>query len=503
MFKSRYDENFIGKLLFLLSIVILALMNAVLFIKPFVEIDEWFTRGLVEFPAYQVVTVTGIDVHPPLYYLIVKAAMKILTLAHVHYDLVFLIKFMSVVPFIILLIVCVTKIRNDYGWLTSGFFALSLGVMSGFFMVFLTARMYSWAVLFMVLAFICLGDVLKDSSYKSWILMAIFSTLGAYTHYFVAISVIVMYMLLLINILVNRKFGFGKEDIKKWVISTVIGILLYLPWVFTLLGQLTKVHEKYWLKTPGLAKIVTSLSYVFTSNETLMTAVPLAVIVVAILIYITLRYAKNQNKDNSYLLMGVGIYAVTLTGSLVISYTFKPILLERYLFPSIAVFWLAVSILIGEKDFRKYAMPVVILLLIFAAFNVVDQIDTIDHEYNKTLETNQVLDDLNTNDTIIVFKGVQKYVRYSKELNNTKQYNVFGYDNKTHKEPYVKLLKLNAKSFKFPDDIYENPDKQIIYIAGDDNLIPSQLNSTRFFNLKGTVFYNITSNPSMNISDIL
>lgn len=500
MFKNRYDEDFVGKILFLLSIVILGLMNVVLFIKPFMETDEWFTKGLVQLPASQVVTITGIDVHPPLYYLIVKAPMKILSMMNMNYDLVFLVKFMSVVPFIILLIVCITKIRNDYGWLACGFFALSMGAMSGFFMAFLTARMYSWAILFLVLAFICVGDILKDSSYRSWILLAIFSTLAAYTHYFAAISAVVMYMLLLIYIIAERKSRFGMSDVKKWVISTVIGILLYLPWVFTLMGQLSSVHEQYWIADPSLNTVLTSISYIFTSNETFLLDVALAIVVLAIFVIVLARYARNKNRDNSYVLMGVSIYILTLAIALIVSYTFKPILLERYLFPSIAVFWLAVSILIGEIDFKKYAMPIIIIFLVFAAFSIVDQIGSVDHEYAKTVETQHFLDEINDNNTIVVFKGMQKYVRYGKELDNTEQYNVFKHDNKTYKLSYVKLLNLNDDSFNFPEDVYKNPDKQILYLSGDDKLIPSDLNSTRIFNLKGTIFYNITSdNPSSEI----
>lgn len=494
MFKNKYNEDLTGKILFLFSIVILAVMNAIIFIKPFMEIDEWFTKGIVQHSASQVVAITGIDVHPPLYYLLLKVPMKILSMLNMNYDLVFLIKFMSLVPLIILILVCITKIRKDYGWLTCGFFSLSLVVMSSFFTDFLTARMYSWAIMFLVLAFICVGDILKNSSYKSWVLLAIFSTLGAYTHYFAAISAVVMYVLLLLNIIVNRKSGFDKSDVKKWIVSTIIGIVLYIPWVFTLMGQLTKVHKKYWIHPLDFNDLITSLSITFTSNLTFVLDVFLAAVVLAIFAIVLARYLKNRTKENSYILMGVSVYIVTLAAAIIISFTFKPILLERYLLPSVAVFWLAVSILMSEYDFKKYVMPILIIFLLFAAFNVVDQINGVEKMYDKTLEVENVLDELNNNDTIVFYKGVQKYVRYDKELTNATRHNVFVFGNTTYKEPYIKLLKLDTANFTVPDDVYNNTDKQIIFISDSSNQWnSSDVNIDRFFNFKGSVFYNVTA----------
>ena len=66
------DKNLIGKILFLLSIILLGVMIAVIFKKPFLETDEWFTKGIIQLSFQQMVNITAIDVHPPLYYIILK-----------------------------------------------------------------------------------------------------------------------------------------------------------------------------------------------------------------------------------------------------------------------------------------------------------------------------------------------------------------------------------------------------------------------------------------------
>ena len=99
---------------------------------------------------------------------------------------------------ILILILSVTKIKKEYGYLTAGLFAFSMAVMSEFLAYYSVVRMYSWGMLFLILAFAFLKDVLDKNDTKSWALFTIFSVLTAYTHYFAAIPILCIYVALLV-----------------------------------------------------------------------------------------------------------------------------------------------------------------------------------------------------------------------------------------------------------------------------------------------------------------
>lgn len=492
-----YDNKrneLIGKILFLLSIIISAVMICIIFKMPFLEHDEWFTKGIIQLSFKQMVSITAIDVHPPLFYIILKIPMKILAMLNISYDLVTLMKFMSVLPLFILFVIGATKIRRDYGWLTAGFFTFTLVSMASFFRVFLIARMYSWAILFLVLCFLCVCNILKESDYKSWILLTVFSVLGAYTHYFTAISIVLIYLILFVNILFNKNLGFDKkEDLKKWFVCVVLGIIMYVPWLVSLFGQLKSVHKSHWLPSVDINLVITSLSSVFTNNlELFLLNVVCAIVILAVTVLFLSKYLKSPSKKNFYLLMGMSVFITTLALAIVISLVFKPIILERYFVPSIALVWLSISILMSEIDFKKLALPIIIVVLLFGAYNIMDEISVIDENYNKTLETYEFLDSIDNNNSIVIIDGMQKYMRFDNEINNATKFYAYQMNNETHKSPYIKLLKIKDKKFNIPDDINSSGGKDIyLLVDGSRKLNNTDVEFDRLFNIHSSTFYKI------------
>ena len=188
-----------------------------MFINPInsiiIQYDERFTINLLLLSWNDMWTTIFADVHPPLYYLILKGISSIFINSGV--DTVFVYKVVSIIPYILLLVVSVTKIRNDYGWFTSGLFMFTIATMSEFFIKFLTIRMYSWGLLFLVLAFIYLKDVMDKSDTKSWALFTLFVVLAMYIHNIILIPLGLIYVLLLVYIYVFKD-NF-KEELKKMV----------------------------------------------------------------------------------------------------------------------------------------------------------------------------------------------------------------------------------------------------------------------------------------------
>ena len=123
--RYEFNKDKLGKCLIIFSFFMLIMMIYIAIRYPFLSVDEWFTKGLIKYPVDQLIQLTIIDVHPPLYYLILKAVTKILTTLHIAYDTVILITLVSIIPYIIALILSFTVIRKAYDWLTAGFFAFT------------------------------------------------------------------------------------------------------------------------------------------------------------------------------------------------------------------------------------------------------------------------------------------------------------------------------------------------------------------------------------------
>ena len=86
--RYEFNKDKLGKCLIIFSFFMLIMMIYIAIRYPFLSVDEWFTKGLIKYPVDQLIQLTIIDVHPPLYYLILKAVTKILTTLHIAYDTV-------------------------------------------------------------------------------------------------------------------------------------------------------------------------------------------------------------------------------------------------------------------------------------------------------------------------------------------------------------------------------------------------------------------------------
>jgi uncharacterized membrane protein len=197
--------------------------------------DEAYTMAMIRHDFLRIVEITARDVHPPLYYMIVKIASLIWGESIVVYRLV------SVAGMMLLSILGYTHIRKIFGNHT------------GLYYVFLTiflpimldysaeARMYSWAMFFTTAAAIYAYIAFCQDQTKAWILFTVFSLCAAYTHYYALLGVIFINLVLFMATMTNR------WDLKKCLLVLAAQIILYLPWVFILVKQIVTVSQGYWI----------------------------------------------------------------------------------------------------------------------------------------------------------------------------------------------------------------------------------------------------------------
>ena len=458
------SKDIIGTIFLALSIIMLGYMLISPFTQMIIHVDEYFTVTVLNFPVMDLIHATSHDVHPPLHYLILKVVTEILTLMGIEFNKIFIYKLLSIVPYAIILVLSATKIKNEHGYLTAGLFSFSMAVMSEFFAYYLIMRMYSWATLFVILAFIYLKDVLDKNDTKSWALLTIFSVLAAYTHYFAAIPIVCIYISLFAYLFIN-----DKQKLKNWIISAICGIILFSPWILSLMGQMASVSESYWIPEITLEVIIGFLGYFVDSQNIGVCLLSIAILIV--LIFIFLKQSSDINKrDKFYIISGILAYLGTIAIGTAVSIILKPILIDRYLMPSAAILWFAISVLIGKINNKQKFLISFVLILILLVAGTGHMISSNEQWNNNNVDKeayfNQIIQD---NNSIVINAGYSyKTFTYLEYSNSTDMYLI-----KTTNDFYGFNLSELHDTFDFkeiseneiPKLIKDNEDKNIYIIS--------------------------------------
>ncbi len=293
-----------GFLLLGLSLIMLG-RSVMLCFSNDIWYDELFTVGLAEHSYAELVRLTAADVHPPLYYCIVKLFSDLCKLIIPGAGTVIPAKIVSVMPYFILLLYAAVFIRKRFGMFVGGLFLFCVTAMPQLPAYTVEVRMYGWALLFVTAAFLhgwalvstsvvrqddaekqnyvnqktrggknraggyyvnsnteqgkrldggkdgAGGNALADDAVGRrqrqarslhGIAFVLCGLAAAYTQYFACVAVVMVYLCVLLA------FWFiDRRRIKEWFLYVAVSVICYVPWLFALAGQLGAVSENYWI----------------------------------------------------------------------------------------------------------------------------------------------------------------------------------------------------------------------------------------------------------------
>lgn len=317
-------------------------------------VDEAFSLAMIKHSYREMITLTAMDVHPPLYYLILKLFVDIIHSFAASVPVAYLAKLASVVPMILLLALSMTKVRKNWGDFVSGLFSVCIVGMSGMLAHSVEIRMYSWGLFFVLAAFLEFYDILKADKRKSWALFVLFSLAAAYTHYFACVSVAFLYLCLLIYLI-----RYAKAQLKKWLLFSGITIVGYFPWLIVFLKQAKTVSEDYWIAEIGFSDILAFLNYMFEN---------LYLFIFCILCFsfflIALLKKAISKEDACAVMTAVIVPFGTIFVGIAASLLIRPVFISRYMVPSLACLWLGITLAVYlcRQTFIQLAYAIVILV---------------------------------------------------------------------------------------------------------------------------------------------
>ena len=463
------NKDNLGKILFIISIMLFIS----LFLSPlnnvFIHTDERFTIDLIRLSFMDALKLTINDVHPPLYYFLLKIFYGIVTNLGLSEDILFISKVFSMIPYAIILFISGIKIRKEYGLFTSGLFSFALIAMSGFYIQYLTVRMYSWCLLFLIIQFLIFNNVLRKNDVKSWAYFTLFAIIGAYTHYFLLITSGLLYIILLVNYYKNKSdVPDFKSLIKYYVYSIITLIISLIPWMFVLIPQTIRARQQVnsVADSLNLVQVINYFSYhavyEYGPSYDMIFARIITIVFLIILLYIFIKgYATKYSENRIYLASGLGLYLGTMiVGVLILTVTFKP-LSTRYILPVIGVFWLSAAIIIDKIDNKKLFAIVLILIVVMAGLSLIKTVERTPYWLEEANNETEILGELNDNKNVIIYANDYYYACYHDDLDKTK-----GYATRKLKWSFEDDYKVQKNISKILED---NKDKDVYMIKSIKN----------------------------------
>ena len=181
-------KNFIDKHLNKINIgliVLIAIAPLLLCFNSSLWFDEAYSVGIAKQPWENLFISTINDVHPILYYVLLKIYSLICGTS------VIALRIFSVIPIVLLAVFSFVKIRKEFGNKVSFYFNLVLLLLSVTMHYGSQIRMYSLSMLFVTITAVYAYLAYKNNTKKDWVIFAIASICSAYTHYFACKSAII------------------------------------------------------------------------------------------------------------------------------------------------------------------------------------------------------------------------------------------------------------------------------------------------------------------------
>lgn len=389
--------------------------------------DEAFTIELIKGSFSEIIEGTAADVHPPLYYLILKP-----------FTMVFgsslqVMKLVSILPMILTMALGSTVLYRREGFGPALFFILFLGAIPCTMEYAVQVRMYSWAMFFVTmmsfLALECFGinrdrsainpdgpavnlsdraesqggfedsavsrPAIIGSPLMVAALLGIFGAFCALTHYFAFVAALWIYGILFLALIIGKR----RANLKFWLISCIVSLALFLPWYPAMRIQVMGVSKSYWIETITEKTVAEFMPFLFGMDIPMAEWI-WAIVLIAALIILFIR------RDIFAILCGLVPILVLLTG-VTISSLMRPIFIIRYLLPCMGLVAAFLAIALGKIRDRIFMAALVLFCVCSVAVNMGVSIYR-EYTWTKTAQTKAFLQE-NVGERDIIAYNYESY----------------------------------------------------------------------------------------------
>lgn len=336
----------------------------VLFLLNFIRIfdnnfwgDEAYTIRLAKLRFSGMLSETAQDVHPPLYYILVRLICRLLGYRGEIFHLA------SLVPYMIILGLALTVIRKRFGQITALLFVTMASLLPMAVQYNVEIRMYSWGALFVLLSYLFLQKILTNNQWTDYLWFAIFSLAAAYTHYYCLISVAFFYGTLLLYAAFRRK-----NYLKKTLVCCVCTVAGYLPWFFILLKTFERTTEDFWMM--WIPTLKDCIAFLFNGRCQYLL---FAILITSSALFLIKQIQESEWNTLIWVMGGLFSIFGTVFVGIMVSRLIRPLFIVRYLYPVSVIAWLLLGYCLSKlKGKIIYAIAVFALVFVSGIWQYID-----------------------------------------------------------------------------------------------------------------------------------
>ena len=355
--------------------------------------DEAFSAYLVRFNFAEIAHYTGMDVHPPLYYWVLKCWTSLLGTS----DIAF--RSLSLFFGIVVIILAYKLVQKLFDTRAAMWTATLLAISPMLIRYGQEARMYTMVAAIVLGATYMLVKATETNRRRHWVIYAILLAAGMWTHYFAALAWLAhwAWRAVLVRKSAPRKKRLKMFFSKEWTWVHIGAIALFLPWLPSMVFQLTVIQAYgFWIAPITADSVTNFLTSMLLFRQHDMASGWFALLfyvivgILAVLLYRTHK-AIGKDKRQWFWLIVASIVTPIVLLILVSLPPAQSSYMERYMIPAFvfASILLALCVRYGLEGLSKKAQVLVPLLIVVTLGLGVQYAQTIGN-FNKS--TNRAID---------------------------------------------------------------------------------------------------------------
>ncbi len=460
---------------FLLALAVLGACVAIFFsFNGAIWADEAYSLRIIQYSYADIIKMSAADVHPPLYYLMLKLTEDVFgIISRDYYFTVVVAKLFSILPYILLGLLIWKKYKGL--GTTRALMLLCLFGMPQLINYAVEIRMYSWGLFFISASFIYASDILSgNANKKNWVLLVTFSVLAAYTHTFALVAMASVWLYFIILTITCKR-----ELLKKCFVCAAAVMICFLPWFVVLLRQVGYVTESYWIPPIESGAVTEYTEFIFGYGIIgLIFFVLLAVSVIA----------ADEKKSVLPKAFGVLVPITTILIGVAASIIIRPVFISRYIVPGLMCLW--ISFLLLQKNLMPFVRTAIAILLVTLSVINVTSFAIVERDSQvKSRDSVALIDELEDDCVIVI--SCNGHVADTVAAHTPEWvYNWRGADPATATQQYSTAF-TNKKNFNDINSVYELLEKGVpvyyfeVYGANDYERIPDETKEALVLEYKG------------------
>lgn len=332
--------------------------------------DESFTWRIIHFPISELMRSTVADVHPPLYYVLVKGWAVIFGSS------LLALRSFSVFCSAISLIGAYLFTSEAFRSRRAGLFASGMLAVSPWAIAYAwEARMYTLGMTLALFSSYALIRGIRSKKIGWFLLYGTLAAAFAYTHYYGLLTIVSQAVAIAGIVLWHTKFRIG-EIIQSHIFWGSVGglmltLALFSPWVPSFLAQQSRVQQSYWVPRIGATSVPDTLYRLFVPTIDLparhgfMAGVLVLPFAIILCIWGVLAlWRKKETQDGAYATLALG--AVPFLLGITISLGSRSLYNDRFFaFAGIFIF-IAIAGIVDRISYARIRTGIIVACILFS-----------------------------------------------------------------------------------------------------------------------------------------